>query len=129
MTREPRQDRSEIVPSQREGHAAWPAPATHQLAAVDRDYRALPVPERLIAGQEVHAGNQPESRGAQLGEGGVVAVVAQHDARPHREAVARRGPLLALLHGALTAAAEDRLERMVDGLHRRKEVGNFLHAL
>src|SRR5438105_11290448 len=121
--------RSEIVPPQGEGHAAWAAAAAHQLAAFDRNYRALVIGDRLITCQQLHGRDEPKAGVGQLVECGVVAVVAQDDAWAHSEAIAGRGPLLPLLDRPLIPATENRLERVIDGLHRREEVGHLFHTL
>src|SRR5256714_1405406 len=121
--------RSEIVPPQGEGHAAWTATASHQLAAFDRNYRALVIGDRLITCQQLHGRDEPKAGVGQLVERGVVAVVAQDDAWAYREAIAGRSPLFAFLDRPLIPATEDRFERVIDGLHRREEVGHFFHTL
>src|SRR6266852_5460307 len=123
MTMGPRRVRSKIVSPQRQRHAARSAAAAHQLAAFDLNHRPLAIVQRLVGRYHAKAGTR------QLIEGGVVAAVAQDHAGPHRERVTGRGPLLALLYRALVTAAEDRLEWLVDGLHGRKKVWHFFHAL
>src|SRR2546428_12065487 len=118
-----RRDRSEVVSPQGERHAARSTAAAHQLAAFDRNHRPLAIIQRLVGRHHTKAGT------GQLAEGGVVAVVAQDDAGPYRERVAGRRPLLALLQGALIAAAEDRLERVIHRLHGGKEGWHFFDTL
>src|SRR5437016_12770600 len=106
--------RSEIVSPQGEGHAAWAATAAHQLAAFDRNYRALVIGDRLITCQQLHGRDEPKAGVGQLVEGGVVAVIAQDDAWAHREAIAGRSPPFAFLDRPFIAATEDRIERVTD---------------
>src|SRR5437016_12539081 len=65
----------------------------------------------------------------ELPQRGLVTCVGDGHAGPHREEIAGRGPLLAFLEGAVRAAAEHRLERMVHRLHGGEEVGHLLHTL
>src|SRR6266568_4351061 len=87
---------SQIVPPQRQRHTPRPAAAPHQLAPLHRDHGPLVV-ARLLLRRQGRGGHDREARVLELAQRGLVAGVRHGDARPHREEVAGRGPLLALL--------------------------------
>src|SRR5438034_1247563 len=119
----------EVIPPEWQRHAAGTAAAAHQLAPVHRDHRPLTVVQRLLTRQQVHGGDRLEPRMLELPQRGLVAGVGDRHAGPHREEIAGRGPLLALLQRAVRAPAERRLERVVHRLHGGEEVGHLLHPL
>src|SRR2546429_1467922 len=119
----------EVIPSERQGHAPGTAATAHQLAAVHRDHRPVAVVQPLLSRQQAPGGPRFEPGMPELAQGRLVAGVGQGQAGPHREEIAGRGPLLAFLEGAVRAAAEHRLERMVHRLHGGEEVGHLLHTL
>src|SRR5207245_2820549 len=119
----------EIIPAERQGHAARSTAAPDQLTSLHRDHGPLVVRQALFSRQEVGRGHCSEAAVLELAQGDFVPRVSHGDARPHGEEIARGRPLLALLQRAVRAAAEHRLEWVVDGLHRREEVRHFLHAL
>src|SRR3989442_10561189 len=119
----------EVIPSERQGHAPGTAATAHQLPAVHRDHRPGAVVQPLLSPQQALGGHRFEPRMLELGQGRLVAGVGHGHAGPHREEIAGQGPLLAFLEGAVRAAAEHRLERMVHRLHGGEEVGDLLHTL
>src|SRR5947208_1833792 len=117
----------EVIPPEWQRHAAGTAAAAHQLAPVHRDHRPLTVVQRLLTRQQVHGGDRLEPRMLELPQRGLVAGVGDRHAGPHREEIAGRGPLLALLERAVRPAAEHRLERLIHRLHGGEEIGHLLH--
>src|SRR2546427_13046954 len=55
-------DGLEVIPPERQRHAAGTAAAAHQLAPVHRDHRPLTVVQRLLTRQQVHGGERLEPR-------------------------------------------------------------------
>src|SRR5439155_1456230 len=89
-------------------HAPRPPTPAHQLTALDRHHAALVIPERLLSGEQARGRDELEAGVVELEQRRLVALVGDDRAGPHREEIARRGPLLALLGGAAGAAAEHR---------------------
>src|SRR2546427_818756 len=89
----------EVIPSERQGHAPGTAATAHQLAAVHRDHRPVAVVQPLLSRQQALGGHRFEPRMLELAQGRLVAGVGHGQAGPHREEIAGRGPLLALLEG------------------------------
>src|SRR5437764_264457 len=119
----------EIIPSERQRHAPRPAAAAQQRAPDHRDHRPVAVVQPLLSRQQALGGHRFKPRMLELAQRGLVTCVGDGHAGPHREEIAGRGPLLAFLEGAVRAAAEHRLERMVHRLHGGEEVGHLLHTL
>src|SRR5207245_11441711 len=107
-----------------------PAPRTraapHRLAALDRN-RYPPAPlHAVVAREQLRRAHDPEPAVLELAHGGLVSLVGDHHSRSRGEEVAGARPLLALLQRAVVAPAEDRLERLIHGLHRREEIRDLL---
>src|SRR5260370_1158884 len=106
----------QVIPAQRQRHAARATAAPDQLAPLHRNHRPLSVGGRFLTRQERGGGYRLEPGMRELPERRLVARVREGHARAHGHEVAGRGPLLALLDRAVGAAAEHRLEPMIDGL-------------
>src|ERR1043166_1832173 len=147
---------SQIVSPQRQRHAARTAATADQLAPLDGDHGPGPVPQgiRPRSLEQGRGRDGLEPRVLELAQGGLVAGVGDHHARPHGDEVAGRGPLLALLagggpppprppgdkvagraplppplEGAIGPAAEHRLERLIHRLHGGEKVRHLFYAL
>src|SRR6185312_9794166 len=93
-----------IVALDRAGHAARTAAAAHQFRALERDHRAVTLADPILAGEERRARHDAKPHARQLLQRRFIALIRQDDARSHRDEVAPRRPLLALLHRASIAA-------------------------
>src|SRR5439155_5035447 len=119
----------EVIPAQRQRHAARTAATADQLAPLDGDHGPLPVPQGLRPVEQVRGRDCLEPRVLELAQGGLVAGVGDHHARPHGDEVAGRRPLLPLLEGAIGPAAEHWLERLIHRLEGGEKVRHLFHAL
>src|SRR5437763_7085545 len=106
----------EVIPAQRQRHAARTGATADQLAPLDGDHGPLPVPQGLRPVEQVRGRDWLAPRVLELAQGGLVPGVGDHHARPHGDEVAGRRPLLPLLEGAIGPAAEHRLERLIHRL-------------
>src|SRR5215210_389890 len=100
-----------VVALERQRHAPRPAAPTNQLTPLECEHRALVLAHPLLAAQERCRRDDAEAAPFHLPQRRLVARIRGHEAGAHRDEVAPRRPLLALLHEPPVAAAEDGLER------------------
>src|SRR5438128_2678119 len=107
-----------IVALNRAGHAARTAAAADELRALEGDDGAVALTDAVIPGEERRAAHDAEAHALELVQRPFVALVRQDHARPDRDEIAARRPLLSLLHRAPAAATEDGLDGHATGLER-----------
>src|SRR5512138_2519081 len=89
------------------GHASRSAATADELRSLEVDHTAVALGDPLLASEEGDAGDGAEADLLHLVKGRLVPLVRQDNARTQRDEVAARRPLLALLRGAVPAAAID----------------------
>src|SRR2546426_1168715 len=105
------------------------AAASVQRPSGSRDTRGAAPTSVVATGGDRRRAHAPAPAVLKLAHRGCVSLVGDHYSRSRGEEVAGARPLLALLQRAVVAPAEDRLERLIHGLHRRKEIRDLLHTL
>src|SRR6476661_2651083 len=87
-----------VVALDRASHAARSAAAAHELGTLEGDDGAFGVGHASVPRQKVHPLYHTEASAFHLAKRGDVARVGKYQPGPHRDEVAPRCPLLALLH-------------------------------
>src|SRR5439155_1611168 len=98
------------------------AARAYQLRALEGDHCSIAFDKPHLTAEEARCRHDRKTHPFELPQRGLVPLVREDDARPQRHEVATGRPLLALLHGTLVAAAEDRLDGHVAARQCSKNV-------